>query len=209
MTSGPREIPRIAVQATAGGLLLMAFFTTLWASWSMAGLPLAAGIVVIVVFLLFAVLFVIAGIRLFAVARRFPTVDTTSRRAQTRSMGRRFGIIFGIEGVLIGVASGVLGAVGLSDYINPAIALIVGLHFIPLARTFERTIDYWVAAWVVAAALIGIALLAFTTLAATVVWTVVALATACGTSAYGFYMIREGRRLTGIADAAPGPADAG
>lgn len=209
MTTEPHDIPRIAVQATAGGLLLMAFFTTLWASWSLAGLPFAAGIVAIVVFGAFAVLFVIAGIRLFAVARRFPTVDTTARRAQTRSMGRRFGIIFGLEGVLIGAASGVLGATDLSDYINPVIALIVGLHFIPLARVFERTIDYWVAAWVVVASLVGIALLAFTPLPVTVVWTIVSLATACGTSAYGFYMIREGRRLAGLADAAPRPADAG
>lgn len=205
MNADPHEIPRIAVQATAGGLLLMAFFTALWASWSLAGLPFAAGLVVIAVFLVFVVLFVIAGIRLFALARRFPTVDTTARRSQTRGMGRRFGIIFGLEGVLIGAASGVLGATGLSDYLNPVIALIVGLHFIPLARVFERTIDYWVAAWVVLAALVGIALLAFTTLAVTVVWTIVALATACGTSAYGFYMIREGRRLAGRVGVGPTP----
>lgn len=205
MNAEPHEIPRIAVQATAGGLLLMAFFTTLWASWSLAGLPFAAGLVVIAVFLVFVVLFVIAGIRLFALARRFPTVDTTARRTQTRSMGRRFGIIFGLEGVLIGAASGVLGATGLSDYINPVIALIVGLHFIPLARVFERTIDYWIAAWVVLTALVGIALLAFTALPVTIVWTIVALAAACGTSTYGFYMIHEGRRLVGRVGVGPTP----
>ncbi|MFT4226709.1 hypothetical protein [Micropruina sp.] len=195
MDAEPHTIPRVAVHSTAGGLLLMAFFTTLWASWTLAGLPLPAGFVVVAAFLVCVVLFVVEGIRLFVLARRFPTVDTVERRGQTRSMGRRFGVIFGLEGVLIGVASGVLGATGLSDYLNPVIALIVGLHFIPLAGVFERTIDYWIAGWVIAAALVGIGLLTFTTLAATTVWTIVALATACGTSTYGFYMICQGRRI--------------
>lgn len=195
MSDDSRVVPRIGVQGVAGGLVLMAFFTVLWGSWSLVGLPPTVGVPIIVVFALSAVAFAVEGIRLFRLARQFPAVDTTSRRAQTKSTGARFGIIFGLEGVLIGAASGVLAAAGMSDYINPVIALIVGLHFIPLARVFERTIDYYIAAWVVLAAGTGVVLLALTALPVYTVWTIVAIATACGTSAYGLYMLSAGHRL--------------
>jgi hypothetical protein len=54
-----------------------------------------------------------------------------------RRMGRSFGIIFGIEGALIGAVAGALARAGRPLLIPVAIALIVGLHFFPLARVFQ------------------------------------------------------------------------
>lgn len=197
MSSDSDGIPRAAVLGTACGLILMAFFTTLWGSWSLVGLSGPFAVVVIVAFSSLGVVFVVEGIRLLRVLRRFPTIDTASRRAQTGRIGLQFGIIFGIEGVLIGAASSLLVTAGLSDYLNPVTALIVGLHFIPLARVFERTIDHYIAGWVVIVALVGICLLALTETPVDTVWAIVSLATACGTSAYGIYMRQLSRRLRG------------
>lgn len=197
MSSNSAGIPRVAVLGTASGLILMAFFTVLWGSWSLVGLSGPLAVAVIVAFSSLGVVFVVEGVRLLLILRRFPTIDTASRRAQTKRIGLRFGIIFGIEGVLIGAASGLLATAGLSDYLNPVIALIVGLHFIPLARVFERTIDYYIAGWVMIVAITGICLLAFSGTPVYTVWTMVSLATACGTSAYGIYMRQLSRRLRG------------
>jgi len=70
-------------------------------------------------------------------------------------------------------------------YFAPAIALIVGLHFIPFGFLFRRSIDFYIAAWVVIWAIVGIWLIASQTLAAPLVASLVGVATACGTSAYG------------------------
>ena len=54
-----------------------------------------------------------------------------------------FGIIFGIEGALIALAAILLGQHGLGLWIPFAAALIVGIHFLPLARVFDMPLYYW------------------------------------------------------------------
>ena len=56
------------------------------------------------------------------------------------------GIIFGAEGGLIALCAALLARVGLSTWIPIAVAVIVGLHFIPLARVFEVPLYYWTGA---------------------------------------------------------------
>ena len=57
-------------------------------------------------------------------------------------VGRLIGIWSAVEGVAIFVAINVLRNVGLQDYVVPAVALIVGLHFFPLARGIPRDTYY-------------------------------------------------------------------
>ena len=52
-------------------------------------------------------------------------------------MGKLLGIIFAAESGLIWLCATLLAHLGLSLWIPIAIAVIVGLHFIPLARVFE------------------------------------------------------------------------
>ncbi len=54
-----------------------------------------------------------------------------------------FGIIFGTECGLIWLCAMLLARLGLSIWIPIAVAVIVGLHFIPLARVFEVPLYYW------------------------------------------------------------------
>jgi len=48
-----------------------------------------------------------------------------------------FGIIFGIEFVLIAISSTLLSTFQRDVFIAPSIALIVGIHFLPLSRLFR------------------------------------------------------------------------
>jgi hypothetical protein len=54
------------------GLFLMAFFTILWASWSIYGLPLMIAGTLLVIFATFAAVFVINSVQLIKSASRLP-----------------------------------------------------------------------------------------------------------------------------------------
>lgn len=62
--------------------------------------------------------------------------------AAGRQTGSRFGLIVGVEGAAILLAVVLLNATHHSDYIVCAIALIVGLHFLPLASLFGAFVYY-------------------------------------------------------------------
>jgi hypothetical protein len=57
--------------------------------------------------------------------------------AESKRIWARFGIIFGIEFVLIAISSTLLSTFQRDVFIAPAIALIVGIHFFPLSRLFR------------------------------------------------------------------------
>jgi hypothetical protein len=59
-----------------------------------------------------------------------------------RQMGSRFGLIVGVEGTAIMLVVLLLNATHHSDYIVCAIAMIVGLHFLPLASLFGAFVYY-------------------------------------------------------------------
>jgi hypothetical protein len=175
----------------------MGFFTLLWASWSLYGLPLVLGVVVVVIFGAFAVVFVANGLQLIRSASRLPEPAGEESRRRGRALQLGFGVAFASEGVVIAVVCALLAINGAYAYFAPAIALVVGLHFIPFGFLFRRTIDYYIAAWVVLWAVVGIWLIASQTLAAPLVASVVGVATACGTSAY---MLRVERAILAATD---------
>ena len=63
-------------------------------------------------------------------------------RHDAARVGRLVGIWSAVEGVAILVAVNVLNAIGRGDAIGPAIAIIVGLHFLPLARGIPVRLYY-------------------------------------------------------------------
>jgi hypothetical protein len=63
--------------------------------------------------------------------------------AKGKRIGMLFGIIFGLEGGLIALCSVLLGRYHLGFWIPFVVAVIVGLHFLPLAHVFEAPIYYW------------------------------------------------------------------
>ncbi|MCL6442592.1 MAG: hypothetical protein K6T83_03875 [Alicyclobacillus sp.] len=66
--------------------------------------------------------------------------ETDVRRS--KRLGMWFGIIFGIKGALIGVASTICNATDHFDLFFPVMGLIVGTHFFPLAHLFRVKIHY-------------------------------------------------------------------
>ncbi len=70
-----------------------------------------------------------------------PSPDEQARR-KGRMQGMWFGIIFTVEGLLIAATSILLANANLTSVIPIAVAAIVGLHFLPLAKVFGVPIYY-------------------------------------------------------------------
>jgi hypothetical protein len=71
-----------------------------------------------------------------------PSARTAQQLAINREIARHFYIIFGVELAAIFLAVVVLKALRYPDYILSGIAIIVGVHFFPLAALFRANVYY-------------------------------------------------------------------
>lgn len=101
----------------------------------------AAGVVVTVV---------IAG----AAWRRSRTM--AGSHDERRHNGRLVGIASGIEGLAIFLAINVLANIHRPDLVGPVVAVIVGLHFVPLARWLPAPLYYVTSALLVVIGIAGL-----------------------------------------------------
>jgi hypothetical protein len=125
------------------GAVFMAIFSFAWIGFAFGGLGDAAGQFAWfgVVGAVISLALVALGVTCFLAARRMPA-GTAEDRDRSRTISRWFGIVFGLEFVLIAAASIACAATGHIDLQAPAIAVIVGLHFLPLARLFYNPLHY-------------------------------------------------------------------
>lgn len=194
MNTTQPTIPRIAIQSVGTGLMMMTFFTMMWAGIAYGSMT-SNGLVVLILFSLIAAVLIINGLKFFRESKRFPKSENEADKAEEKRTGKWFGIIIGAEGLLIFVGINIVINLGHADLTIPVIALIVGLHFYPLARVFRRTIDYYLATWTTIVAIIGITLILNRSYSTAAVDAFVGVGTAIATSCYGIYMIYTGKRL--------------
>ncbi|MCC3763561.1 hypothetical protein K3N28_10805 [Glycomyces sp. TRM65418] len=85
-------------------------------------------------------------------------VASTRRRPRElpKDWLRRNGLWIGFEVVLIVAAILVFRALGLVEFLPGTIAIIVGVHFIPLAPTFDEPMYRWTGAAVIVAGIAGL-----------------------------------------------------
>jgi hypothetical protein len=194
--------PRGLTRGVAIGLLLMAVFSVWWTSDTFYGWARPAAIVATVIGVGAAIFFAVRSIQLLRISRRLPEqADAPGQMAKSR--GRVFGYVFGAEGAFIGIAVGILGANGLEEFVVPTIAVIVGLHFYPMAWVFQRSIDVWLASWTTLVGAAGIVAVAVDRPDALLVWAWVGAGVAVATLLYGTYMSRFAGQLLRRASAAP------
>ncbi|WP_426669951.1 hypothetical protein ACPPVU_01655 [Mucilaginibacter sp. McL0603] len=194
MNNELHTIPRIAITSIATGLLMMAFFTTMWTGIACGSLK--HGIILLILFGIIIITFISFAIYLFGISKRFPKLESETDKAEGKQAGKWFGIIFGAEGLGIFVAINIVVNLGHADLTIPVIALVVGLHFYPLAKIFKRTIDYYLATWTTVIAIIAIVLILKKVYPPANVDAFVGIGTAIATSGYGLYMIYVGRNLS-------------
>ncbi|MDB5134158.1 MAG: hypothetical protein JWP37_761 [Mucilaginibacter sp.] len=196
MIDNPNAVPAAAIKSIATGLLMMAAFTILWAGIAFGSLNAGYYAYTLLIFPIFSGAFVVNAISLFRIAKHFPVLTSEDDKAEGKKMGMWFGIIFGAEGLLIFIAINIVINIGHANLTIPVIALVVGLHFYPMAKLFKRTIDYYLATWTTLIAIGAILLILNKTFPEAKVDAFVGIGTAISTTCYGLYMIYESRRLT-------------
>ncbi len=191
----PEALPRPAITGVASGLCLMALFTVIWSGICFGGLIVTACWFLPLIFPLFSIWFIVNAVRLFKIAKFFPRATSEADIAEEKRTGRWFGIIFGAEGLLIFIGINIVVHLGYPDLTIPTIALVVGLHFFPLAKVFKRTVDYYLASWSTLIALCGFAFTLYHVMPANYVTAFVGAGLALATTCYGVFMVKNGREF--------------
>jgi len=196
MEKQQKLVPAAAVKGVASGLYMMAVFTLVWTGIAYQGLRGSAYALVLVVFVVFAVTFIVKGSAIYKLAKLFPGIESEEEKAEEKRMSKWFAIIFGAEGLLIFIAANVVINLKHSELVIPAIALVVGLHFFPLARVFKRTVDYYLATWSTIIAVAAIVMSLEKTLSEPGIFAFTGIGLAVATSCYGFFMMNNGSKLS-------------
>lgn len=120
------------------------------------------------------------------------------KTAEEKSREKWFLIIFALEGFGILLIKNILVNINHDELFIPFFALVVGLHFFPLAKIFKRTFDYYIATWTCLLAVLGIYLITQKITTPYLANVIVSLGCAISTICYGIKMIIEGRKLLSI-----------
>ncbi len=124
----------------ATGVFFLTAFGAVWVFGNSSSLPDTILAVVWVVGGVICLLLVACGVYLRRISR---LVKSETRGTINRDLRRRFNRVFIAEGVGIGVVVLICANLGYSEWIPAAVALVVGLHFFPLARLFRMPLYYF------------------------------------------------------------------
>jgi hypothetical protein len=130
---------------TSVGAIIMSLFAAIW--WVIGAHASRSGSVV-----LYGLGFLITAVIVVAASRSHLQSATPEEESR---VGRLVGIASGVEGVLILIAVNVLRNIGMSAFVAPVVAIIIGLHFFPLARWLPARLYYGTAAALIAVGAVG------------------------------------------------------
>ncbi|QQK76951.1 hypothetical protein HUG15_16145 [Salicibibacter cibarius] len=131
-------VSKADVRGTASGVMFMAFFGTVWANVGIGGLQASASIWLLILAVVIGAVLFFSGMALIRGSRNLS--NTNARRS--KNVDKWFNIIFVTEFALIIFAAIVCNAIGHFDLFFPIMAIIVGVHFLPLAYLFQVRIYY-------------------------------------------------------------------
>lgn len=129
----PPEATRGDPVNASGAVIVMSSFAAIW--WIAGTAAAGRGSL-----LLYAVGLATSAVLVVLGWRR--AGQRTEASGVLRHRRRVVGIASGVEGVMILVAVNALAHIGRRDLIAPVVAIIVGLHFLPLARWLPAPIYY-------------------------------------------------------------------
>ncbi|MBO1000471.1 hypothetical protein IOC57_22360 [Bacillus sp. SD075] len=124
------------------GVIFMAFFGTLWAGIGVMGLQGWGFPYVELVAIFVGILMVICGISLIHASQKMSNPVSENGDRRLKRIGFLFNMVFIAEGLLIGIAIAICNLIDQADLIPGVIAIIVGIHFLPLASLFQIKIYY-------------------------------------------------------------------
>jgi len=171
-----------------GGLILMIIFTAVWTILSEIFFGNSDYRIVGIIFGLIILYLINAYIKFSNSKKLLPEIPVENEP----NNDKWFYTVVALEGVAIFVVQNILINIGKSNLAICSIALIVGLHFIPLAKVFNRKFDYYIGIWTIAIAIIGIILITGNLYDYRMINAFVCLCCAISTTEYGLKKVRDG-----------------
>lgn len=132
-------IPPSALRGHGIGLVVCAIFAALWANWArslLAGSPAAYVWAAAVIVAVFSGALLLAGLSMIRRGRRWSQATGIGDTAP-RNMRKKFIWVLIGEIVALNIAAYFLISHHMAQYLAPAVAVVVGLHFLPLAKIFR------------------------------------------------------------------------
>jgi len=177
-----------------GGLFLMIIMSTIWTLIGTVNIQGHDYYIITSILILFILFYIYFYLQLNKQRKNLPKIQIE----EDSKKEKLYWIIFVAEGVAILLAKNILANIHRDDLFIPTLALIVGLHFFPLAKVFKRRFDYYIGAWTTLVALTGIILTIKQVLTTDLSNSIVSFACAFSTLSYGFRMILEAKKLLKI-----------
>jgi hypothetical protein len=174
-----------------GGLILMIIFTATWSLLAEYFFHASDYYLTGIFFGIVLIYFIFAYFSLNGSKRELPKI-VEIKNPQKEKM---YWIILALEGIGIFVTNVVLTNIGRENLFISCFALIVGLHFIPLAKVFERKFDYYIGFWTISVAILGLILTLRQTFDQNLINAFVCTACAISTTAYGIKMVTDANNV--------------
>lgn len=184
------ERQKTIIDKQLGGLSLMILLTLIWTILSEINYQGNDYYAFAIAFGVIIVYFVFTYFTLSSLARSIPRIIKEDRKRE-----KWYWIIFILEGLFIFITKNILDNIHYSQLFISCFALIVGLHFFPLAKVFDRKFDYYIGSWTTLIALAGIVTTLQNIARQNLIDGVVCSACALSTTIYGFKMIHNANRL--------------
>ena len=178
-----QEFGEIAQNIAPYGIM-MAVFTLFYSVWFCFAWG-AVGRILFALTVAYGGTIVFTSIKNIKHAKRFKAVPSEAGKKILKNMS----IVSAITYSALTVCAVTLSAVHLVKLIFPAVTLIIGLHFIPLAKIMNRKIDYFIAPVPIVFSLVASYLAFTTTMTWLEVYAVAGIGGACATMIYGTYML--------------------
>ncbi|MCY9006870.1 DUF7010 family protein [Peribacillus frigoritolerans] len=131
-----------AFRGSGIGVIFMAVFGTLWAGTGVMGLQGWGFPYVELAAIFVGIIMVIVGISLIHASQKMSNQVSDDGARRLKRIGFLFNMVFIAEGLLIGVAIAICNLINQTDLIPGVIAIIVGIHFLPLASLFQIKVYY-------------------------------------------------------------------
>jgi hypothetical protein len=188
------NLTKTDIEKPMSGLLLMIIMTGIWTVVANAFLTYSS-FKIICAFLGAEVLFFMYTYYVFDKGKNSLPESNAAKDPKEKKW---FMIIFAAEGIAIFIAKNILVNISHDELFIPFFALIVGLHFFPLAKVFKRTFDYYIGAWTTAIAIAGIIMTMHSSFTQNFIGAFVSIGAAVATSCYGIKMCIDGRKILSI-----------
>lgn len=131
-----------AFRGSGIGVIFMAVFGTLWAGTGVMGLQGWGFPYVELAAIFVGIIMVIVGISLIHASQKMSSQVSDDGARRLKRIGFLFNMVFIAEGLLIGIAIAICNLINHTDLIPGVIAIIVGIHFLPLASLFQIKVYY-------------------------------------------------------------------